>query len=101
MSREDNVMAKSQLDDFLDARAEVRQLQRRVTQAKDAWNKAKNGLAEKAAYDQAKNELADKLALAEDILVQEELRQGRLPFTDLDESNKSKPGKRAAAQLAG
>ena len=62
-------MAREQLDDLMDTRAEIRRLRKQVADTK-------------AAFVQAKADLMDKSALAEDILTQIEQHQGRLAFPD-------------------
>jgi hypothetical protein len=87
---------RTQLDDVLDARAEIRKLRARVSETKAALYQATSELAEKAAHDQAKRDLAEKVSSAEEVLVQAELKQGRLPFDPSAGSPKSKRPKRDA-----
>jgi hypothetical protein len=70
-------MAREQLDDLMDARAEIRRLKKQVADTR-------------AAFNAARSELADKSALAEEILTQMEQRQGRLPFDPAAGKPKSK-----------
>jgi chromosome segregation ATPase len=73
---------REQLDDVLDARAEIRQLRKRVNETKAAWN-------------EAKSELSAASTRLEDVLTEIEQKQGRLnlPF---DEGTKppAKPKRR-------
>jgi hypothetical protein len=77
--------ARVQLDDLMDARAEIRDLTKLVASTK-------------AAYDQARSDLAKKRSLAEEILVQIEQRQGRLPFDPEAAKSPRKGRKRPGAQ---
>ena len=76
-------MAREQLDDLMDTRAEIRRLKKQVADTR-------------AAFNLARSELADKSALAEEILTQMEQRQGRLPFDPSAGKPKSKRPKRDA-----
>jgi hypothetical protein len=76
-------MAREQLDDLMDARAEIRRLKQQVANTR-------------AAFNDAKSALADKSALVEEILTQMEQKQGRLPFDPSAGKPKSKRPKRDA-----
>jgi chromosome segregation ATPase len=71
---------QDQLEDVLDARAEIRELRRKVTMAKAAWT-------------EAKTELSAATQRVEDLLTEIETRQGRLPFPfpDAEPKPKGKP----------
>lgn len=73
---------RDQLDDVLDARAEMRTLRKRVTETRAAWTLARTEL----------NEASSRL---EDVLTEIEQRQGRLPFNP---DAKGKKGKRGDVQ---
>ena len=73
-------MASHQLDEVLDARAQIRELRKRVIETKAAWNEAKSELS--AASDRL-----------EGVLTELEQKQGRLPF-DPDATPPSKRGRK-------
>lgn len=72
---------RDQLDDVLDARAQMRALRDKVKTTKAAW-------------DDAKTELRDASERFESVLTEIEQKQGRLPFDPSAGKTKGKPGKR-------